>query len=240
MGRGISVSFTAERIALKSLGQETVACGTQCSSTWVTWNHLWGSVPGGMLPWGLKQTCARCGCCGSSSSKSETSSLTHAVSWAISSEALTSLLCCWLFTWTSEPGVWGDVRQIYLRKNTEVINGRKSLQIILVVRLVMIKSGLDMPPRFVASLRLEKTCKIVWSNCQHIPTMPTDRVPQYSSSLFLHTSRDADSTTFVGSPFQCLTAFSCSFRNSKLLFYFLSLSVLILLLQYLAYHALKQ
>lgn len=187
MGRGVSASFTAEHLPLKSHCGH--ASGTQCSSTWRVWNHLWGSVPGGVLPWGLKQACAQCCWCGSSSSSSETPSLNHAVNRDISPEALASLLCCWFFSWTSEPGVWGDLRQIYLRKNAVEINERKSLKIILVVHLDMIKSGLDMPLRFIDSLRLEKIFKIMSSSCHPIPTKPTNRAPEchtYTVLVHLH------------------------------------------------------
>lgn len=213
MGGGVSASFTAEHLPLKShCGR---ASGTQCSSTWGVWNHLWGTVPGGVLPWGLKQACAQCCWCGSSSSSSETPSLNHAVNRDISPEALPSLLCCWFFSWTSEPGVWGDLRQIYLRKNAVEINERKSLKIILVVHLDMIKSGLDMPLRFIDSLRLEKIFKIMSSSCHAIPTKPTNRALSATPTRFLYTSMDSESTTSVGSPFQRLTTFSRSFRNCK-------------------------
>jgi len=55
------------------------------------------------------------------------------------------------------------------------------------------------------SLRLEKTTKIIEVNHQPIPT---NHVTQCLSTLFLNTSRDGDSTTSLGSLFQCLTTLS--------------------------------
>ena len=39
--------------------------------------------------------------------------------------------------------------------------------------------------RTIESLRLEKTSEIIWSNCQHIPSMPTNHGPQCHIYTFL-------------------------------------------------------
>ena len=53
----------------------------------------------------------------------------------------------------------------------------------------------------IESLKLRKITKIIQSNHQSIPTMPT-------STFSLNTSRDSDSTTPLGSLCQCLTTLS--------------------------------
>jgi len=51
------------------------------------------------------------------------------------------------------------------------------------------------------SLRLEKTSKVIKSNCQPNTTVPTK--PGAISTRFLNTSRDGDSTASLGSLLQC-------------------------------------
>jgi len=58
--------------------------------------------------------------------------------------------------------------------------------------------------RIIESLRLEKTSKIIKSNCQPITTVSRSVM----STCFLNTSRDSDSTTSLGSLFQCFTSLS--------------------------------
>jgi len=62
---------------------------------------------------------------------------------------------------------------------------------------------------FMESLRLEKTSEIIRCNRQPITTMPTKPCPkvQYLHIVF-YTSRNGDSTTSLGSLFQCLTTLS--------------------------------
>ena len=55
---------------------------------------------------------------------------------------------------------------------------------------------------------LEKTSKIIQSNHQPIPTMPSNSIPQCDLSMFLNISRDSDSTTSLGSLFQCIITLS--------------------------------
>ena len=60
--------------------------------------------------------------------------------------------------------------------------------------------------RIIESLRLEKSSKIIQSN--HPPTtniLPLNHVLCTTSKHFLNTSRDSDSNTSLGSPFQHLT-----------------------------------
>ena len=58
-------------------------------------------------------------------------------------------------------------------------------------------------------LSLENISKIIWSNCWPITTMPTKPCPLSATSPhFLNTSRDNDSSTSLGSPFQSLTTLS--------------------------------
>ena len=61
----------------------------------------------------------------------------------------------------------------------------------------------------IESLRLEETSKIIKSNRQPNTTMPTKPCPEVPvSTRFLNISRDGDSTTSLGSLFQCLTILS--------------------------------
>jgi len=61
------------------------------------------------------------------------------------------------------------------------------------------------PYRIIEWLRLEMTSKIK-SNCQPNTTLPAKPRPEVPYSTgFLNTSRDGDSTTSLGSLFQCLT-----------------------------------
>jgi len=53
--------------------------------------------------------------------------------------------------------------------------------------------------RIIESLRLEKTSKIIKFNCQQNTTMPAK--PCATSTRFLNTSRDGESTTSLGSLF---------------------------------------
>ena len=62
--------------------------------------------------------------------------------------------------------------------------------------------------RILESPRLEKTSKIIQST-YHL-YFPLNHVPQ---SNILNTSRDCDSTTFLGSPFQHLTILSEKYFN---------------------------
>jgi len=56
---------------------------------------------------------------------------------------------------------------------------------------------------------LGKTSKIIKSNFQPNTTMPAKPCPEVPHlPVFLNTSRDDDSTTFLGSLFQCLTTLS--------------------------------
>jgi len=60
--------------------------------------------------------------------------------------------------------------------------------------------------RIIESLRLEKTSKIIKSNCHPntpTPAKPCPEVPHAHG--FLNPSRDGDSTTALGSLVQCLT-----------------------------------
>jgi len=57
--------------------------------------------------------------------------------------------------------------------------------------------------------RLEKTSKIIKSNYPPTNTMPAKPYPEAPHlHVFLNTSRDGDSTTSLGSLFQCLTTLS--------------------------------
>ena len=64
-------------------------------------------------------------------------------------------------------------------------------------------------PRIIASLRLEKTFKIMESNCKPNTAKSTTK-PCLSAACkcLLNTSKDGDSTTSLGSLFQCLTTLS--------------------------------
>lgn len=71
---------------------------------------------------------------------------------------------------------------------------------------VMICGLMSLDRRAIESRRLEKNSKIMQSNHP-----PTTNVAYYTKSLstistrFLKASKDVDSTTSLGSPFQCLT-----------------------------------
>ena len=56
--------------------------------------------------------------------------------------------------------------------------------------------------KIIDSLKLEKTSKIISSNCQPIPTMPTNHVPQCHIHAVPECLRDGDSTTALGQPVQ--------------------------------------
>jgi len=61
----------------------------------------------------------------------------------------------------------------------------------------------------IESLKLEKTSKIIKSNCQPNSTMPAKPRPEVPHlHIFFNTSRDGDSTNSLGSPFCCLTTLS--------------------------------
>ena len=60
----------------------------------------------------------------------------------------------------------------------------------------------------IESLRLEKTSKTIYSNRQLITPCPLPTSLSATSTWLLNTSRDGDSTTFMGSLCHCLTALS--------------------------------
>jgi len=62
--------------------------------------------------------------------------------------------------------------------------------------------------RDVESLRLEKTSNIIYSNR---PRLPTKRCLSTTTTRFFNISRDSDSSTSLGIPFQCLTTLSEKF-----------------------------
>jgi len=66
------------------------------------------------------------------------------------------------------------------------------------------------PYRFTESLRLEKTSKIIKSNHPPNNTMPTKPRPKPPCHIYMFFERlqDGDSTTSLGSLFQCLTTLS--------------------------------
>jgi len=88
---------------------------------------------------------------------------------------------------------------------------------VLIICLLMTYTTLDTQDnvtyeyRIIESFnhRLEKTSKIIKSNCQPNMTMTTKTYPEVPHlHVFLKTSRDGDSTTSLGSLLQCLTTHS--------------------------------
>ena len=62
--------------------------------------------------------------------------------------------------------------------------------------------------RITESLRLEKTSKILYPNHHPITSCPLPMSLSATSTWFLNTSRDGDSTTLLGSLFKCVTILS--------------------------------